>query len=86
MPGFRPADRLLFSFAASCALCFPGASGCKESAGSAGDLGLIPGQEDFRRREWQLTPICMPEELHGQRSLVWVTVHGAAKSRTRLSD
>ena len=35
------------------------------------------------RRERQLTPICMPGEFHGQRSLVWATVHGVAKSRTR---
>ena len=37
------------------------------------------------RRQWQLTPVLLPGEFHGQRSLVggclWVT-----KSRTQLSD
>ena len=28
------------------------------------------GWEDPRRREWQLTPVFLPGEFHGQRSLV----------------
>ena len=28
------------------------------------------GQEDTQRREWLPTPISLPGELHGQRSLV----------------
>ena len=36
------------------------------------------------RREWQPTPVFLPGELHGQRSLA--TVHGAAKNQTQLSD
>ena len=28
------------------------------------------GQEDPRRREWQPTPVFLPGEFHGQRSLV----------------
>ena len=43
------------------------------------------GWEDPRRREWQPTLVFLPEESHGQRSLVgyspWV-----AKSWTQLSD
>ena len=39
-----------------------------------------------RRREWQPTPVCLPGEFHGQRSLVGFSVHGIAKGRTRLSD
>ena len=35
------------------------------------------------RRAWQPTPVFLPEESHGQRSL-WATVHGVTKSRTRL--
>ena len=42
-------------------------------------------QKDPRRKKWQPTPVFLPEESHGQRSLVgyspWV-----AKIRTRLSD
>ena len=39
----------------------------------------------FLRREWQPTPVFLPTESHGQRSLVG-TVHRVTKSRTRLSD
>ena len=35
---------------------------------------------------WQPTPVLLPRESRGQRSLVQATVHGVAKSRTRLSD
>ena len=28
------------------------------------------GQEDPRRRKWQPTPVFLPGELHGQRTLV----------------
>ena len=37
------------------------------------------------RREWQPTPVFLPGESHGQRSLVGYS-HGAAKSQTQLSD
>ena len=37
------------------------------------------------RRQWQPTPVLLPEKSHGQRSLIG-TVHGVTKSRTRLSD
>ena len=36
------------------------------------------------RGTWQLTPVFLPGESRGQRSLVG-TVHGVAKSQTRLS-
>ena len=43
------------------------------------------GQEDPLDREWQPTPVFLPEKSHGQRSLVgyspWV-----AKSWTQLRD
>ena len=45
--------------------CFPGASGSKESPCIAGDMGSIPG-----RRKGQPTPIFLPGESHGQKSLV----------------
>ena len=40
----------------------------------------------YRRRQWHPTPVLLPGESHGQRSLVGYTVHGVAKSRIRLSD
>ena len=43
-------------------------------------LGKIPW-----RRNWQPTSVFLPGESHGRKSLV-ATVHGVAKSRTRLSD
>ena len=36
------------------------------------------------RREWKPSPVFLPEEFHGQRSL-WATVHEATKSQTQLS-
>ena len=65
---------------------FPGGSDDKESTCNAGDprfnpwVGKIPS-----RRKWQSTPVLLPGESHGQRSLVR-TVYGVTKSRTRLSD
>ena len=39
----------------------------------------------FGRRQWHPTPVLLPGESHGGRA--WqATVHGVAKSRTRLSD
>ena len=37
------------------------------------------------RREWQPTPVFLPGEFNGQKSLVG-TVHGITKSRTQLSS
>ena len=39
----------------------------------------------FRRRQWHPTLVLLPGKSHGWRSLVG-SVHGVAKSRTRLSD
>ena len=44
------------------------------------------GWEDIWRREWQPTPVFLPGEFHGQRSLVCYTVNGVTKSWTWLSD
>ena len=50
---------------------FPGGSDCKESVFNAGNLGLILGLERCPwRRKWQPTPVFLPGESHGQRSLV----------------
>ena len=59
---------------------FHGDSDGKESACSSGDMdsilwvGKIPW-----RREWQPTPVFLPREPHGQRSLV-TTVYGVIRS------
>ena len=37
------------------------------------------------RRQWHPTPVLSPGKSHG-RGAWWATVHGAAKSRTQLSD
>ena len=50
---------------------FPGGSEVKVSVWNAGDLGLIPGSgRSPWRRKWQPTPVLLPGESHGGRSLV----------------
>ena len=50
---------------------FPGGSDNKEFACNEGNLGSIPRLGRFPwRREWLPTPVFLPEEMHGQRSLV----------------
>ena len=54
-----------------CGLPCPGGLDGKESACNAGDLSLIPELRRFPwRRTWQPTPVFLPGESHGQRSLV----------------
>ena len=61
---------------------FPGGSDGKESAYNAGDPGLIPGLERSPREggEWQLTPVFLPGEFHGQRSLMDSSSWGCKES------
>jgi len=56
-------------------LGFPGGSDGKESGCNAGDLGLIPW-----RSAWQPTPVFLPGELYGQRSLVSCSPLGCKES------
>ena len=50
---------------------FPGGSDVKASACSAGDLGFDPWIRKIPwRRKWQPTPVFLPGESHGWRSLV----------------
>jgi len=42
----------------------------KNSPASAGHLGSIPGSGRPPGRKWQPTPVFLPGEFHGQRSLV----------------
>ena len=50
---------------------FPGGSACKQSACNAGDLGSIPGSGTSPGEGNGLpSPVFLPGEFHGQRSLV----------------
>ena len=40
------------------------------------------GREDPWRREWLPTPVFLPGEFHGQRSLKYYIVHGVTKCWT----
>ena len=55
----------------------------KESARKAGDPGFDPwvGKVPWRR-EWQPTPIFLPEEFQGQRSLVGCSPWGRKELET----
>ena len=64
-------------------LRFPRWLGGKESACKGGGAGLTPGSGRSPKGKGQPTPVFLPGESHGQRSLV---VHGGTKSWTRLSD
>ena len=60
---------------------FPGGSEVKAPACNAGDLGLIPGSGKIPwRRKWQPSPVFLPGESHGQRSLVGYSPQGHKES------
>ena len=65
---------------------FPGGSEVKASACTAGDLGSIPGLGRFpgERNGNPLQYSCLENPM--DRGAWWATVHGVAKSQTRLSD
>ena len=58
---------------------FPGGSAGKESACSVGDLGSIPGLGRSSGEENGPTPVFLPGEFHGRRSLASYIVHGVAE-------
>ena len=60
---------------------FLGGSDGEEFACNAGDPGLIPrlGKISWKR-EWQLTPVFLPGELHGQWSLEGYSSWGRKES------
>ena len=58
----------------------PGGSDGKESACDIGDLGSIP--EIPWRREWQPTPVFLPGEFHGQRSVAGYSPWGCEEMDT----
>ena len=62
---------------------FPGGTSGKESAYNDGDPGSIPGLRRFPwRREWRPTPVFLPGESHGQRSLADYSPWGITVSDT----
>ena len=62
---------------------FPGGSGSKESACNAGDLRFNSWVRKIPwRREWQPTPVFLPGECHGQKSLADYSSWGCKKSDT----
>ena len=65
---------------------FPGGSEVKASASNVGDLGSIPGS-GRSTGEGNGNPLwysCLENPMDG--GAWWATVHGVAKSQTRLSD
>ena len=59
----------------------PDSSDSKESVYNAGDLGSIPGSgRPPWRRAWQPTPVFLPGESHGQRSLAGYSPWGRKES------
>ena len=60
---------------------FPGGSEVKASACNAEDLGLIPGSgRSSGEGKWQPTPVLLPEESHGGKSLVCYSLWGRKES------
>ena len=51
-------------------LCYTGGSEGKESVFNSEDPDSIPGLGRSPERKWQTTPVFLPGEFHGQRSLV----------------
>ena len=79
-------DFTLMKFTMLFIKCFPGGSDGKESACNVGDLGSIPGSGRFPG-EGNGNPLqysCLENSM--DRGAWWATVHGVAKSWTRLSN
>ena len=78
--------RILFHFLTLRALGLPRWLSSKEFACNVGDLGLIPGS-GRSPGEGNCNPLqysCLGNPM--DRGAEWATVHGVAKSQTRLSD
>ena len=67
-------------------LGFPGNSDGNESACNAGDLGLTLGQEDPLEEGMTTHSSISAWTIPMDRGAWWATVHGVAKSQTRLGD
>ena len=69
-----------------CSVCFPGGSEGKTPALNVGELDLIPGLGSSPG-EGNGNPLqypCLENHMDGR--AWWATVHGVAKSQTRLSE
>ena len=55
-------------------------SGKKNPPGNAGDVALIPELGRSLVKEWQPTPVLLPEKSPGQRSLVCYSPWGGKES------
>ena len=80
-----PIGQVLYTIL-QCMLGFPGGSEVKASACNAADLGSIPGlgRSPGEGNGNPLQYSCLENPMDG--GAWWATVHGVAKSRTRLSD
>ena len=58
---------------------FPSGSDSEESVCNEGDLGSIPRLDPWRRK-WLRTPVFLPGEFHGQRSLAGYSPWGFKQS------
>ena len=67
-------------------LGFPGSSESKESACNEGDLGSILGWEDPLEEGMAPHSSILAWRIPTERGACRATVHGVAKSQTRLSD
>ena len=81
--GRSPGEGIDYPFQYS--LGFLGVSDGKEFAYNAGDVGLIPGLGRSHGEGNRYPLQCSGLENSMDRGAWWATVHGAAKSRTRLS-
>ena len=72
-----PSLSLSLSLNFLCIQGFPGGSDGKESVCNARDLGLIPGSERSPGEgNGHSTPVFLPGEFHGQRSLADYSLQG----------
>ena len=61
---------------------FPGGSAVKHMPANVGDMGSIPGSgRSPWRRKWQPTPVFLPGEYNGQRSLAGYSPWGRKRVR-----
>ena len=65
---------------------FPGGTDSKETACSEGELGSIPGWEDSLEEGMATQSSLLAWRIPTDRGAWQATVHGVAKSQTRLSD
>ena len=87
---FRGQTRLSITFSFMCVkqvkMDFPSGSDSKESACTVGDWALFLGREDPLEEGKATDSSIFAQRIPMDRGAWWATVHGVAKSWTRLSD